>query len=1120
MSAVFVEALNILIKPVAESSGSSTNTKDGASLQKMLQANLTLLEEKLHGDPRFQDVQGVRAQVRERLAWCEWSQDVTWNFVVECLLLLLSLKHCLKSLLESFVPTKPNQRTPEAAPALPPDVLSITQQKTVGSGLQFVVTLGICPYLLPGVGVPLSRRSAFGAAVESAVFRDVAPDGSRRLFTSCSALLELVEVSSLGTLVLTRHLGDILAGLCQLGHCPTRSRAQLAVLTEKAKCSVEKLWTGLPNHTSASTEIGKEERMSCKRALQGLLGKVYQPIVIKELLILQGGPKQVKLGAVRGSRQPLAPAPPWLRSLCGQLLSDRLAQPSGVQAVVRGILEGAGAGAVGGMDAEAAASDWRKCDSVARILSACPQQSLSVDDYYRQVCPQVLELLHIRDKLTALQFQRVATTTVLSMIQQQHSLADEHLLTPLLSPLLRCLTLAEEKPSMVSVSESDLSQCIEDLFKVCVVGNSPTPALLKALGNVIPVIFSLYCFTKQNVSHLRSPCHEILQWFLLKTDTNVAIGVLEQLCSLSGQRTGNLPVYQFLPGSDGGARVSLRELISDEDDALYEKLSFEQWRVECVVDLLASLEESDLPGDFFISLLKELTSLAEEVEEAEEEAVPTSSMSLLQLEMYQEQCTAKQEQRLLVLQVLAVMCEKLSHTLLHNPGQVVEFIAAMLRRVCACLERGIEGTVETQTLTMGLGLVATMLGGAAKLKSEDYTAMAVLLPLLDLVSRQHPDTLVQELATDLRATIATHGAYMADSMVRAARSGSSESSNRTAGSDTAATEAKQDEETARQREQAKRPVERGAGMKAGSVMAGGQDTGTESLAPPEGPPSHPADMQGLRPSRPDPPPLQPRKHFSECVLEAYDPDIPTRAFALRTLTSMVHKKEAQALNSQEKILTLFLENLEHEDPFVYLSAIQGLAVLADVFPEQILRRLLDEYQQGPPDSRKPRSLETRLKVGEVLMRASRALGDLASHYGGPLINVFLRRARDEDSMMRASSLSNLGELCQRLNFALGPMAHELSWCLSAILKTDREAEVRRAAVHVIALLLRGLSDRSMQVLSEVLRDLYRALKLVVQMDRDDITVLHAQLALEELDDVVRRFIFPEQKLEKKIVVLP
>lgn len=40
-------------------------------------------------------------------------------------------------------------------------------------------------------------------------------------------------------------------------------------------------------------ELSAEERRTCREALRNLLGKVYQPIVIKELLFLQGGPKQV-----------------------------------------------------------------------------------------------------------------------------------------------------------------------------------------------------------------------------------------------------------------------------------------------------------------------------------------------------------------------------------------------------------------------------------------------------------------------------------------------------------------------------------------------------------------------------------------------------------------------------------------------------------------------------------------------------------------------------------------------------------------------------------------------------------------------------------------------------------
>lgn len=47
---------------------------------------------------------------------------------------------------------------------------------------------------------------------------------------------------------------------------------------------------------------------------------------------------------------------------------------------------------------------------------------------------------------------------------------------------------------------------------------------------------------------------------------------------------------------------------SEEDDALYEKLSGEQWRLECLMQLLAELKDSELPGAFFLDLLQVRTA--------------------------------------------------------------------------------------------------------------------------------------------------------------------------------------------------------------------------------------------------------------------------------------------------------------------------------------------------------------------------------------------------------------------------------------------------------------------------------------------------------------------------------
>lgn len=56
--------------------------------------------------------------------------------------------------------------------------------------------------------------------------------------------------------------------------------------------------------------------------------------------------------------------------------------------------------------------------------------------------------------------------------------------------------------------------------------------------------------------------------------------------------------------------------------------------------------------------------------------------------------------------------------------QVVEFVAATLQRACAGLSRGSVGTVESQTLSMAMGLGAAMLGGALQVSSQRASGAA------------------------------------------------------------------------------------------------------------------------------------------------------------------------------------------------------------------------------------------------------------------------------------------------------------------------------------------------------------------------------------------------------------
>ncbi|XP_008565271.1 PREDICTED: transport and Golgi organization protein 6 homolog [Galeopterus variegatus] len=979
-----------------------------------------------------------------------------------------------------FNPGKPNPRTPEVAPALSPDTLSISQQKTVQSVLQFVVTLGVCPYLMPGVGVPLRYRTEFGAVVQDLVCLDAAPHATRRLYTTCKVLLNVAKHASLGSLIFCRHFGDIAAGLCQLGFCPAKRKPP----------------------TSAEEVLTEEERTLSRGFLRDILDQVYQPLAVRELLILQGGPLQPCTDVKTQLR---CQAPAWLRRLCGQMLSERLMRPSGVQAVVRGILEGAGAGAAGGSDAEATAADWKKCDLIAKILASCPQQCLSPENYYRHICPQILDLFHFQDKLTTRQFQRVATTTFITMSRERPQLAAKYLLQPMLAPLHRCLNTTEIPesdlvPGTILVTEEEFSRCIEDVFKVYVVGNEPLSVLVDSLLPVLGVFFSLYCFTKQSVSHIRSLCQEILLWILEKLERKKAIASLKGFAGLDKSVPSLHSLCQFRAATQGGIMITIKEAISDkdEDEVLYQKVSSEQGQVEHLGDLLSHCEECGLAGDFFIFCLEELTHVAME-NEAEFKTKPFSSKSLLELEQHQTLLVEGQERKLLVLQLVAVLCERMSEQIFTNITQIVDFVAATLQRACASLAHQAESTVESQTLSMSMGLVAVMLGGAVQLKSSDFAVLKQLMPLLEKVSNTYPDPVIQELAVDLRITISTHGAFATEAVSMAAQS----------------TLNKKDPE-GKIEEQQQTSHERHTNVSHSHL----ERQQSHEKYPQTGPQCNaPFILQEV--SEPSTATNQKSEsvtteQLQQVLLSAYDPQIPTRAAALRTLSHWIEQREAKVLDIQEKLLKIFLENLEHEDTFVYLSAIQGVALLSDVYPEKILLDLLVQYDSGK-DKHTP---ETRMKVGEVLMRIVRALGDMVSKYREPLIHTFLRGARDPDSAHRASSLVNLGELCQRLDFLLGAVVHEITACLIAVAKTDREVQVRRAAIHVVVLLLRGLSQKATEVLRDVLKDLYHLLKHVVRLEPDDVAKLHAQLALEELDEIMRNFLFPPQKLEKKIVVLP
>ena len=55
------------------------------------------------------------------------------------------------------------------------------------------------------------------------------------------------------------------------------------------------------------------------------------------------------------------------------------------------------------------------------------------------------------------------------------------------------------------------------------------------------------------------------------------------------------------------------------------------------------------------------------------------------------------------------------------------------------------------------------------------------------------------------------------------------------------------------------------------------------------------------------------------------------------------------------------------------------------------------------------------------------LGPMTPHYRSLLLGTFLRASKDSDALIRASAVSNLGQVCQHLHFSLGPVMYEVRY---------------------------------------------------------------------------------------------
>jgi hypothetical protein len=125
--------------------------------------------------------------------------------------------------------------------------------------------------------------------------------------------------------------------------------------------------------------------------------------------------------------------------------------------------------------------------------------------------------------------------------------------------------------------------------------------------------------------------------------------------------------------------------------------------------------------------------------------------------------------------------------------------------------------------------------------------------------------------------------------------------------------------------------------------------------------------------------------YQEALLHLQDPLLPVRAQGLAMLRRLVDTSKDGSLDVAlvPAILDIFINSVQDEDSFIFLNAVQGLAVMVQTFGKDVFRRLCDIYitDTRVTSTMNRQELDVKLRVGEALTDVVGKCGQSLGGYG-------------------------------------------------------------------------------------------------------------------------------------------
>ncbi|CAG5094735.1 Oidioi.mRNA.OKI2018_I69.XSR.g13822.t2.cds [Oikopleura dioica] len=242
-------------------------------------------------------------------------------------------------------------------------------------------------------------------------------------------------------------------------------------------------------------------------------------------------------------------------------------------------------------------------------------------------------------------------------------------------------------------------------------------------------------------------------------------------------------------------------------------------------------------------------------------------------------------------------------------------------------------------------------------------------------------------------------------------------------------------------------------------------------------------------------------------------EIPLRSGAIRELTSALQKNALPDDLSEKLEKNCMLVLQLKTEPFLFLSAVEALCQFA-LKRKEVFDHLVDLLRTQA--SRNP---ELAVQIGEVLSRTCKGLGDMAPCYATTLIPVLLSiaSAKNLDNMIIASAISTASDLLPLCKFLLHDIQYEVGAAIVGFLSPTVDESVQKSACEMAKQIFTAIGPRFSTFTDGIVLEVYRALKKIV---KDPLTSKwlynSAALALESVDQAVKDYLTPSQKMEKKI----